>query len=717
MSAFTLSVDQGIGILNFDVPGAKVNTLSTPNFIELNSLLNDLEKRTDLKGLIIRSGKPGQFIAGADLNELGALAYVSKEQAMVGLKGGHDTFNRLAKLPYPTVALIDGPSMGGGTELAISLDYRVVSTNPKASIGLPETKIGLIPGWGGTQRMPRIIGVHHAIEMICGGEPLSPKRAVELGLVWDAVPSEMLLPVGKALIEKSAATGEWKAIREKKNQPLGLTETELLFAFGVAEGAVREKTKGQYPAPLVALAAMKEGVNRTLEQGLEIEKQMATKVMGSAIAGNLIAIFFMNNRLERDTGVDNKEIKPREVRKVGVLGAGLMGAGIATAAARTGHPTELVDVEDKFVAAGMKRAQDVVMGRIKIGRGKPEDMVALLSLLHGSTDIRGFAECDVVVEAITENEEAKVATYKKIVPLLQPNAILASNTSTISITRLAEATPFPDRFIGMHFFNPVDRMQLVEVIRGAKTSDETVATIVGLAKKLKKTPIVVRDCAGFLVNRILFPYMVEAVQLLQEGASMDAIDKCATSFGMPMGPILLQDVVGLDTSWFAGNVVAKAYPDRAVATPLLGDLVKAGRLGQKSGAGFRKHEGKKAVADPAFDVIFAAHRQGSREFSPEEMTDRLFLPMLFEASRALEDGIARDPADVDMGLILGIGFPPFRGGILRWCDSEGAANIVKRAEKYASLGKRFHPTTTIQKQASSGEKFYPVPKNLPKWGG
>lgn len=717
MSAFTLSVDQGIGILTFDVPGAKVNTLSTPNLTELNTLLGDLEKRKDLKGLIVRSGKPGQFIAGADLKELGALAYVTKEQAAIGLKLGHGVFDRLAALPFPTVALIDGPSMGGGTELAISLDYRVVSTSPKASIGLPETKIGLIPGWGGTARMPRIIGIHHAIEMICSAEPFSPKKAFETGLVFDAVPSEKLLDVGKQLIERSAASGEWKEIRAKKHQPLGLTETELMFAFGVAEGAVREKTKGHYPAPLVALASMKEGVNQPLDKALEVEKRLAGDVMGSAIAGNLIAIFFMTNRLERDPGVADKNVKPREVKKVGVLGCGLMGAGIATAAARSGFPTEMVDVEDKFVAAGMKRAQDVVAGRIKIGKAKPEDMVALLSALHGSTDLRNFSQCEVVIEAITENEALKKETYAKLKPLLKPDAILASNTSTISITRLAEHAPAADRFIGMHYFNPVDRMQLVEVIRGAKTSDETVATIVALAKKEKKTPIVVKDCAGFLVNRILFPYMVEAILLLQEGASMDEIDKAATKFGMPMGPILLQDVVGIDTSWFAGNVVYEAYKDRAVKTPLLGDLVQAGRMGQKSGAGFRKHEGKKAVADPDFEPIFAKHKTGDKKFTPEELTSRLFLPMLFEASRALEDGIAREAADVDMGLILGIGFPPFRGGILRWCDSEGAANIVKRAEPFASLGKRFEPTATIKKQAADGSKFFPPPKEVAKWGG
>jgi 3-hydroxyacyl-CoA dehydrogenase/enoyl-CoA hydratase/3-hydroxybutyryl-CoA epimerase/3-hydroxyacyl-CoA dehydrogenase/enoyl-CoA hydratase/3-hydroxybutyryl-CoA epimerase/enoyl-CoA isomerase len=465
---------------------------------------------------------------------------------------------------------------------------------------------------------------------------------------------------------------------------------------------------------------MKDGANLPLDQALEVEKKHATAVFGSPVAANLIAIFFMTNRLERDPGVQDKNVKPREVKRVGVVGAGLMGAGIATASARSGLRTAMNDVDDERIAAGVKRAKDVIAGRIKIGRATPDDMANMLAHLTTGTNFRLFAECDVVIEAITENEAAKADTYRRLREHLKPDVILASNTSTISITRLAQAAPDAARFVGMHFFNPVDRMQLVEVIRGEKTNDETVATIVALAKKLKKTPIVVRDCAGFLVNRILFPYMNEAIVLLQEGADMDAIDKAATKFGLPMGPILLEDVVGLDTAFFAGKVIADAYPDRTAPVPLLADLVKAGRLGQKSGAGFRAFPPKnsKGEKDPAFAPFLDKHAaKAKRAFTDAELTDRLFLPMLFEASRALEDGIVRDPADVDMGLILGIGFPPFRGGILRWCDTEGAENIVRRAEPYAALGKRFAPTETIRKQALSGEKFYPRPKNLPVFGG
>jgi 3-hydroxyacyl-CoA dehydrogenase/enoyl-CoA hydratase/3-hydroxybutyryl-CoA epimerase/3-hydroxyacyl-CoA dehydrogenase/enoyl-CoA hydratase/3-hydroxybutyryl-CoA epimerase/enoyl-CoA isomerase len=341
-------------------------------------------------------------------------------------------------------------------------------------------------------------------------------------------------------------------------------------------------------------------------------------------------------------------------------------------------------------------------------------MARMLAHLSTSTAQQVFADSDVVIEAVTENEKLKTAMYQHLARVLRKDAILASNTSTISITRMAAAAPDPTRFVGMHFFYPVDRMELVEVIRGARTSDETVATVVALAKAIRKTPIVVRDCPGFLVNRVLFPYMNEALVLLTEGASMDAIDRAATAFGMPMGPIALEDLVGLDTSLYAGEVILQAYPDRAVPTPIMGELVKAGRLGKKSGAGFRRFVGKQGrpEADPDFAPFLEAHKTDDREQPPDEaeITDRLFLAMLLEATRVVEEGIVREPADADMGLILGIGFPPFRGGILRWCDTEGAGAILERLERYTPLGKRFEPTETLRRHALTGKTFYPRPK-------
>jgi 3-hydroxyacyl-CoA dehydrogenase/enoyl-CoA hydratase/3-hydroxybutyryl-CoA epimerase/enoyl-CoA isomerase len=706
-----------IALVTLDLPGKKVNTLGQPVLQELAGLIGHLEGRTDLRGLLFRSGKPGQFIAGADLHELAALISAPKEQVAAGIQFGHALFHRIGQLPFPTVALIDGACMGGGAELALAMDYRIASTGQQTRIGLPEVKVGLIPGWGGTQRLIRVIGVQ-AIDLVCSGETVSAEQAAALGLVFDAVPAERLIEEGVRLIEWAQQSGDWKTQRQRKSQPLGLSEDQLQFAFAVAEGAIKAKTKGQYPAPLVALKAMRMGCNLPLEEGLKVEREAVGEVAGTPISANLIAVFFMKNRLERDPGVADPNIRPRTVHRVGVLGAGQMGAGIATAHARSGLPTAMVDVDDARIADGLRRAQDVILSRIQIGRAQPMDMAQMLSHLSTSTNRAIFADCDVVIEAITENEQAKTAMYKELAPVLRDDAILASNTSTISITRMAASAPRPERFIGMHFFYPVDRMELVEVVRGEKTSDETVATIVALAKKIRKTPIVVRDCAGFLVNRVLLPYMNEALLLLQEGAAMDAIDRAATAFGMPVGPIALHDMVGLDTACYAGHVMVRAYADRAVPTPILDDLVQAGRLGEKSGAGFRKHGAKrgKAEPDPAFEPFLAKYRTSTRNFSAEELTDRLFLPMLLEATRALEEQIVREPADVDMGLILGIGFPPFRGGILRWCDTEGAAQILERVEKYRPLGKRFEPTETLQRQARTGEKFYPPPKVASPFG-
>ncbi|WP_406694974.1 3-hydroxyacyl-CoA dehydrogenase NAD-binding domain-containing protein [Singulisphaera sp. Ch08] len=713
--AFQLEeLDGSIALLTLNLPDKKVNTLSQTVLAELAKWIGQLTRRTDLRGLLFRSGKPGQFIAGADLKELASLAYASPDQVGQAIDFGHQLYSAVTRLPFPTIALIDGNCMGGGTELALAFDERIATAVPETKIQLPEVNIGLLPAWGGTQRLTRLIGLN-AIEVICGGQPLNAKRAAELGVVFDAVPADRLVEEGRRLIDYFQESGEWKKRREQAQQPLGLSPDQLTFAFATAEGLLRSKTKGQYPAPLAALKAIKEGCNLPLDQGLQAEKKVALELFGSPIAANLIGIFFMKNRLAHDPGVDRADVKAGRVDRVGVVGSGLMGAGIATAHARSGIPTAMVDVDDARLAAGIKQAEDVILSRIKIGRAAPMDLADMLAQLSTSTGHGILADRDVVIEAITENEEAKTATYKQLAGVLKEGTILASNTSTISITRMAAAAPDPARFVGMHFFSPVDRMELVEVIRGEATSDETVATIVALAKRIRKTPIVVRDCAGFLVNRVLFPYMNEALLLLQEGVPMDAIDKAATAFGMPVGPIALQDLVGLDTSFYAGKVLAGAYPDRAAMPTLLKDLVKAGRLGKKSGAGFRVYGGKssKPAADPAFASLLEPHRTSSeRTLNAEEITDRLFLPMLLESTRVLEEGIVREPADVDMGLILGIGFPPFRGGILRWCDAEGAGKIVERLEQFTPLGKRFEPTETLTRHAQTGATFYPVPNGI-----
>ncbi len=736
-----------IGILIFDSPGQKVNTFTHAALHQLDEWVNKLAARTDLRGLVLASGKPGTFIAGADLEDLllGAAKRTGGGDEVTQL--GQDIFNRISELPYATVAAIDGAAMGGGLEISLACDFRLASTGKSTSIGLPETKIGIIPGWGGTQRLPRVVGVSQAVEMITTGEPVDGKKAFEIGLAFDAVSPERLLDDAVRLIElANAATVEtanaaspqpsptaaggrvsgpldWRANRKRMQQPIGLTEDQGNFIFAVAHAMTLAKTEGHYPAPLAALDVIRKTVNVPLAEGLKVEAAAIAPLVTSGVAVNLIRIFFATRRLAKDTGVDNANVKPREIKRVGVVGGGLMGSGITTAMIRRGVAVTLVEANDDLLQKGVGRVRGNMEGRVKAGRMKPAEMLDTLGRVTPTVNMTLVGDCDFVLEAITENEQAKNELYRKLDAIVSKDAIIASNTSTIPISRLAENVSRPERFVGMHYFNPADRMQLVEVIRGAKSSDETVAATVALAKKIGKTPIVVKDCPGFLVNRILMPYMNEALLLVEEGIPLAEIDKAAKKFGMPMGPITLHDVVGMDTALFAGRVVAAAYADRMFEPKILAALVEAGRLGQKSGAGFYAYSkgGTKGKPDPAFDALLAKVRgidapsSGATSgattlmvLTIQEITDRLFLPMLLEATRALVEGIARSPEDLDMSLILGLGFPAFRGGLLRWADSLGAVKILSMLSPYEELGKRFEPSEMLRELARTGKTFYPA---------
>ena len=699
-------LDGSIALVTIDQPGSRANTLGQAMLGELEAMLAQLRSRSDLRGLIFKSGKPGMFIAGADLRELGS-APQNPDMARKLVKRGHDLIAAIESLPYPTVAAIEGACMGGGLELALGFDYRLASTHPKTELGLPETKIGLIPGWGGTQRLTRLIGPSLAAEMICTGDAANAARARQIGIVFDAVPSEKLQAEAVRLLHGASPSDEWKTIRKRKQQPVGLSEEQLSFTFAVARAQVLAKTRGHYPAPPTALEAIAKGCNLTLEEGLKIEAEQFAQLVGSLISRNLIAVFFLTQRLQKDPGLGEAGAQPKTVKQVGVLGAGTMGSGIALAHIRRDIPAVMLDKLPAALERGVAGIAKFLLDRATSDRMSPDEAAAALSHLSTSMTFNALDDREVVIEAITENEEAKVNTYRQLQSVLRPGTILASNTSAISITRMAKSVEHPENFAGMHFFNPVDRMKLVEVIRGEKTSEETVATLVALARRIGKTPIVVGDCPGFLVNRILFPYLNESLVLLQEGATPRAIDKAATDFGMPMGPITLHDLVGLNTSMHAGHVINTAFADRAAPTRILEELVAAGRLGPDSGAGFYSYaKGSRGVDDPALEPILAKCRTGRRQIGKEEITDRLFLPMLTEASQVLSEGIVRDPGDVDMGLILGIGFPPFRGGILRWADSLGLGKVLEKLKPYEHLGTRLHPTEQMRKLAAQGKGFY-----------
>ncbi len=699
------TLDQHLACVTLDMPNSRANTLNRNVQAEWESILDRLESQTDLHGFLLRSAKPGMFIAGADLNEL-----AGSEPNSDSARGLVERFARiqarLEALPFPTCVLIDGSCVGGGLELSLAFDYRLVGTHPKAELGLPETKIGLIPGWGGSQRLPRVVGPELACEMIVSGDSISSHRAQEIGLAFDRVPSDQLLGEGTRILAWSKHSGDWKLRRQRMQRPIGLTDDQYRFTFDNLRSKVHAKTKGLLPAPLAAVEAIAEGCNLPLSDALAVEARYFLPLVGSEISRNLIAVFFMRQKLSKDPGVTNPDVKASEIKSAGVIGAGLMGSGIVAAHLRKGMPTVMVDADMSALTKGMQRIADVFRSQTDAGRLTSEQAATALALITPTVDRGALVAQDLLVEAVVENEAVKTTLLHELSRSIRPDAILASNTSTISITRLAEAVVSPERFAGFHFFNPVDRMPLVEVIRGEKTSDATIATLVAHAKRLGKSAIVVRDGPGFLVNRVLFPYLNEAMVLLEAGVSPRAIDRAAELFGMPMGPITLADLVGLDTMLFAGNVLHQAYAERSVQGDVLGKLVSAGRLGKKTGAGFDAYAiHARGAEDPAL-TTFLPPRGSPLEMVDDEIQDRLFLPMFLEATRVLDDGTVREAAEVDMGLILGLGFPAHRGGILRWADSVGLKQILEKLGKYEHLGARFVATEALRKRDREGRTFH-----------
>ena len=710
MAAFSLSFPEPeVAVLTFDLPGKGANILSVSVLQELAGQLDTLASRPGLSGLVIKSGKPGMFIAGADLREFAVSLNAPKSEVVALCRRGQQLFQRLSQLPFVTVAAIDGICVGGGAELAVWCDRRVMSDNSKSEIGFPEVKLGLYPGWGGTVRAPRIVGMASAVEMISSGEPVDSQSAYRMGLASDVVPADRLLAAAINLIHAEQQSGDFRRDRERWSQPMPVNQTELGFLGATASAVIQQETKGQYPAPAAALELMLETCQLPAEQALQREAEGMAELFGSPINAALINVFFLTDRNKRDPGLDKAGAAAKTVRSVGVVGSGIMGSGIAAATLKSEVAIAITDANADALARGAKQVlEEAAYNRKSKGPdlAKTLKLAPLLSMTHREEEI---AACDLVIEAIIEKEEAKKQFFARLEPQLRSDAFLATNTSTIPITRLAAGLKRPERFCGIHFFNPVRRMKLVEVIRGSNTSDETVATAVAYVKRIGKMPIVINDGPGFLVNRLLFPYMNEALQLLQEGASLKEIDRAATAFGMPMGPITLSDLVGLDTANYAGSVMEHAFPSRVVSSPILPALIQLGRLGQKSGRGFFSYQNKKGKAedDPAVEKLLAEHRRSQRKFTREELTSRLFLPMLVEATRMLEEKIVRDVRDVDLGLIFGIGFPPFRGGLLFWADTLGAAKIVEMLKPFEPLGERFKPTPLLLDMAAKGSKFYP----------
>ena len=708
--------ETGIALLTLDDPDSSANVLSRPVLESLAGHLDTLDKRKDIEGLVIASAKPGMFIAGADLKEFAASLDAPKNEVIGFARQGQQLFGRLSKCNYVTVAAIDGICVGGGAELAMWCDRRVFSNGEKTSYGFPEVKLGLFPGWGGTSRTPRMVGLSNAVELVTSGENIDPRAAAALGLANDVVAiggdRDLLVAAAISMIRSEQKSGDYLRDRERWAQPISISDTELGFLGATASAYIQGQTKGHYPAPLAALELMLGAAGVDLETACQMEAEEFAKLFGSPINRSLLNVFFLTDRNKKDPGVA-KGAEPHKIASAGVVGAGVMGQGIAAANVKRGIPTAILDSNTEALTRGVQGVLGEVAYNKQIKGPDVKRAVELAPLVNGTLSDIELCHSDVIIEAIVEKRDAKQQLFARLEPLMRDDAILASNTSTIPITQLAEKLKHPDRFCGLHFFNPVRQMPLVEVIRGKKTSDATIATAVAYAKSLGKSPIVMNDGPGFLVNRLLLPYMNEAALMLCEGAGIAEIDRAAKDFGMPMGPITLYDVVGLDVALHAGRTMLEAFPDRVVPAEILERLFDHGRLGQKVGRGFFDYGptkgGKPPRGTPSDEVAHLVDecRTGDeRKFTPEEITDRLFLPMLLEATRVLEDNLVQNARDVDLALIFGIGFPPFKGGLFFWADQVGPQKIVEKLKPYTLLGKRFEPTKLLTKVAKSGGRFY-----------
>ena len=697
-----------VAVITFEPPAGGNNVFSRPVLEQLNARLDELDKKSGLVGLIFRSSKPGAWVYGADIREFQQAKDITKDQVVEMCTSGRKVFQRLTSAPYISVAAVDGVCLGGGAELALWCDRRVIGDDRKSQLGFPEVKIGIFPGWGGTARAPRMIGLANAIELVCVGESIDGKAAAGFGLVSDVVPPDQIQDAAIAVIRGEQQSGDYLEDRKTWAGRLPIDDTELAFLATTASGFIQQQTKGQYPAPVAALNTMVESAGVDIDAACDNEARGMAGLFGTPVNRSLMNVFFMMEGNKKDIGVDDASVQPTAVGSVGVFGAGIMGAGIAAAGVRKNLPVTITDMVEPALKKGVAGIlEEVSFDRAAKGPSG-QKAVERAPLINATSADEEFSACDLVIEAIIEREDAKKELYARIEPHLKDGAILASNTSTIPITTLAADLKHPERFCGIHFFNPVRKMPLVEVIRGQQTSDATVATAVAYAKAIGKSPVVVNDGPGFLVNRLLLPYMNEALELLLDGADMKSIDRAAKSFGMPMGPIALYDVVGLDTALYAGAVMQNAFPDRVVESPLLPAMVEAKRLGQKTGVGFFKYQGGKAkgIPDPTLGDIIGPLVRGKQSFSEEQIIGRLFLPMVLEATRILEEKIVRRVQDVDLGLIFGTGFPPFKGGLLFWADTIGADKLVEQLKPLADLGPRCEPTPMLLEMAASGRGFY-----------
>ncbi|MEP1741519.1 MAG: fatty acid oxidation complex subunit alpha FadB [Kangiellaceae bacterium] len=700
-------LDNGIAEVIFDSQTGSVNKFDKDTLAELKAVIEALNLKDDVRGAIVTSAK-GVFIVGADITEFLGMFKESREQMIAWCEQANAIFSGFEDLPFPTAVALNGFALGGGMEMALSCDFRIASA--AARVGLPETQLGIIPGFGGTTRLPRLIGFDNAIEWIATAKPQKPEAALKVGAIDAVVEQDALKEVAIQMVS-DAADGklDWKARRKQKQDPLKLNKLESMMAFNVAKGVVGAKALPHYPAPMEAIRVMEESARMSRDDALKVEHDGFVNVCQTSQARAMVQIF-LSDQLLKAKAKKAAKTATKEVKQAAVLGAGIMGGGIAYQSASKGIPVVMKDINQPALDLGMNEAIKILSKGVKIGKVTTDKMAKTVASITPTLDYANVKNADLVVEAVVENPKVKDSVLQEVESIIADDAILTSNTSTISIDLLATNLKRPELFCGMHFFNPVHKMPLVEVIRGSKTSDETVAATVAYASAMGKSAVVVEDCPGFYVNRVLFPYFRGFSLLVNEGADFRQVDKVMTKFGWPMGPAYLMDVVGIDTGYHCAGVLAEGYPDRM--SMIEGDVIEKfyqnKNFGQKTGSGFytygvdKKGKPKKEFVEGVFDLI----GKPSKQYEDQEIVERMMLPLIFEVARCLDEGIVATAEEADMALLYGIGFPPFRGGALKYADEIGLANIVAMAEKYQSLGTCYEVPASFKAMAANNQTFY-----------
>lgn len=702
-SAFTLSVRlDNVAVISVDVPGEKMNTLKAEFASEVRVILKQIRENKAIRGVVIVSAKADNFIAGADINMISRCK--SAQEAETLARQGQQLMAEINALPIPVVAAIHGACLGGGLELALACHARVCTDDAKTVLGLPEVQLGLLPGSGGTQRLPRLVGVSTALDMILTGKQLRAKQALKAGLVDEVVPQTILLDAAVEWAKKDRPGHRSLPVRERiLAGPLGRA-----LLFRMVGKKTEQKTQGNYPATERILQVIETGLAQGSSSGYDAEARAFGELAMTPQSQALRNIFFASTDVKKDPG---SEVTPGPLRSVGVLGGGLMGGGIAyVTACKGGLPVRIKDINPKGINHALKYSWDQLETKVRRRHIKASERDKQLALISGSVDYRGFSHRDVVIEAVFEDLSLKQQMVAEVEQNCASHTIFASNTSSLPIGDIAAKAARPEQVIGLHFFSPVEKMPLVEVIPHAATSGQTIATTVKLAKKQGKTPIVVRDKAGFYVNRILAPYINEAIRLLTEGERVEQIDSALVKFGFPVGPIQLLDEVGIDTGTKIIPILEAAYGER-FSTPanVISSILNDDRKGRKNGRGFYLYGAKgrksKKQVDPAIYRLIGA--QGQSRLSTQQIAERCVMLMLNEAARCFDEQVIRSARDGDIGAVFGIGFPPFLGGPFRYMDSLGAGEVVAVLQRLASLyGPRFTPCDTLLQMAERGESFW-----------